>query len=61
MSGAFDFTVIIEGKTMREVAQFVSEKLSTDGFGPQHSDTSLSSRNIKIMEQLCAVRQKMKG
>ena len=29
MSGAFDFTVIIEGKTMREVAQFVSEKLST--------------------------------
>ena len=28
MSGAFDFTVIIEGQTMREVAQFVSEKLS---------------------------------
>ena len=28
MYGAFDFTVIIEGKTMREVAQFVSEKLS---------------------------------
>lgn len=28
MSDAFDFTVIIEGKTMREVAQFVSEKLS---------------------------------
>ena len=28
MSGAFDFTVIIEGKTMREAAQFVSEKLS---------------------------------
>ena len=28
MSGAFDFSVIIEGKTMREVAQFVSEKLS---------------------------------
>ena len=28
MSGAFDFTVIIEGKTMREDAQFVSEKLS---------------------------------
>ena len=28
MSGAFDFTVLIEGKTMREVAQFVSEKLS---------------------------------
>ena len=29
MSGSFDFAVIIEGKTMREVAQFVSEKLST--------------------------------
>ena len=28
MSGDFDFNVIIEGKTMREVAQFVSEKLS---------------------------------
>ena len=28
MSGAFDFTVMIEGKTMREVAKFVSEKLS---------------------------------
>lgn len=29
MSGAFDFTVLIEGKTMRQVALFVSEKLST--------------------------------
>lgn len=29
MSGAFDFTVILEGKTMREVAQFVSDKLAT--------------------------------
>lgn len=29
MSGAYDFTVFIEGKTMREVALFVSEKLST--------------------------------
>ena len=28
MSGAFDFTVFIEGKTMRQVAQFVSERLS---------------------------------
>lgn len=28
MSGSFDFTVFIEGKTMREVALFVSEKLS---------------------------------
>ena len=29
MSGGYDFTVIIEGKTMRQVALFVSEKLST--------------------------------
>jgi DNA-binding Lrp family transcriptional regulator len=28
MSGGFDLTVIIEGKTMREVAAFVSEKLA---------------------------------
>lgn len=28
MSGGFDLTVIIEGKTMREVAFFVSEKLA---------------------------------
>jgi len=28
MSGGFDLTVIIEGKTMREVATFVSEKLA---------------------------------
>ena len=28
MSGAFDFTVIIEGKTMRGVAQFVSDTLA---------------------------------
>ena len=29
MSGAYDFTVFIEGKTMKEVALFVSSKLST--------------------------------
>ena len=29
MSGSYDFTVFIEGKTMRQVALFVSEKLST--------------------------------
>lgn len=28
MSGGFDLTVIIEGRTMREVANFVSEKLA---------------------------------
>ena len=29
MSGAFDLTVIISGRTLREVAQFVSARLST--------------------------------
>lgn len=29
ISGSFDFAVFIEGKSMREVAMFVSEKLST--------------------------------
>ncbi|NRG33000.1 Lrp/AsnC family transcriptional regulator [Niallia circulans] len=29
MSGAYDLSVIIEGKSMNEVARFVSEKLST--------------------------------
>lgn len=29
MSGAYDFTVILEGKTMKDVASFVSAKLST--------------------------------
>lgn len=28
MSGGYDFTVILEAKTMRAVAQFVAEKLS---------------------------------
>jgi len=28
MSGAYDFSVVIEGKTMREVAFFVAEKLA---------------------------------
>lgn len=28
MSGSFDFTVIVEGKTMKEVALFVSNKLA---------------------------------
>lgn len=28
MSGAFDFTVIISGRTLREVSQFVSDKLA---------------------------------
>lgn len=29
MSGGFDLTVIIEGRSMKEVAQFVSDKLAT--------------------------------
>ncbi len=29
MSGGFDLTVLIQGKSMKEVARFVSEKLST--------------------------------
>jgi DNA-binding Lrp family transcriptional regulator len=29
MSGAYDLSVIVEGRTMNEVAKFVSEKLST--------------------------------
>ncbi|SHI64824.1 Lrp/AsnC family transcriptional regulator [Parasporobacterium paucivorans] len=28
MSGGFDFTVIVEGRTMKEVASFVSDKLA---------------------------------
>ena len=28
MSGGFDLTVVVEGKTMKEVALFVSEKLA---------------------------------
>ena len=28
MSGAFDFLLLIEGKTLKEVAHFVAEKLS---------------------------------
>lgn len=29
MSGGFDLTVVIQGKSMKEVARFISEKLST--------------------------------
>ena len=29
MSGSFDLTVIISGRTLREVAQFVGERLAT--------------------------------
>ena len=29
MSGAYDFCIMLEGKTLREVSRFISEKLST--------------------------------
>ncbi len=41
MSGAFDFTVILEGKSMRAVAQFVSEKL-----GPMESVLSTATHFV---------------
>ena len=60
MSGAFDFTVIIEGKTMREVAQFVSEKLS-----PMDSVLSTAThfvlRNIRTTARSCMRSRGMKG
>jgi DNA-binding Lrp family transcriptional regulator len=31
MSGAFDYLLFVEGRTLHEVAMFVSEKLSTIG------------------------------
>lgn len=44
ISGGFDFMVTIEGKTLREVAQFVSEKLST-------LDTILSTKTNFILKK----------
>ncbi len=41
ISGGFDFMVMIEGKTMRDVAQFVSDKLS-----PQESVLSTATHFI---------------
>ncbi|MTL25012.1 Lrp/AsnC family transcriptional regulator, partial [Turicibacter sanguinis] len=32
MSGGFDLTVIVEGKTMKQVAMFVSEKLAVQEY-----------------------------
>ncbi len=37
MSGGFDLTVILEGKTMKEVALFVGQKISTFGICTKHS------------------------
>lgn len=44
ISGGFDFMVTIEGKTLKEVAQFVSEKLST-------LDTILSTKTNFILKK----------
>ncbi|KAB7666460.1 Lrp/AsnC family transcriptional regulator [Bacillus sp. B1-b2] len=44
MSGAYDLSVIIEGKSMNEVARFVSEKLST-------LDSVLSTTTHFILKQ----------
>ena len=60
MSGAFDFTVIIEGKT-RERSRSSYRRSCHRWIRSSAQRHTLSSRNIKIMEQLCAVRQKMKG
>ena len=43
MSGAYDFMVIVEGKTMQEVARFVSEKL-----GPMNSVLSTATHFVMI-------------
>ena len=44
ISGGFDFLVSLEGKTLREVSQFVSEKLST-------IDTVLSTKTNFILKK----------
>lgn len=41
MSGSYDFMVIVEGKTMQEVARFVSEKL-----GPMNSVLSTATHFV---------------
>ena len=44
ISGGFDFMVTVEGKTLREVSQFVSDKLST-------IDTVLSTKTNFILKK----------
>lgn len=44
ISGGFDIMVMIDGKTLREVSQFVSDKLST-------IDTVLSTRTYFILKK----------
>ncbi len=50
MSGAYDLMVILEGKTLREVSNFVSDKLSTldsvlSTGDPFHPEEIQGSRN----------------
>ena len=55
MSGGFDLLVFIEGKTLQEVAGFVSEKLSTL---PGVLSTA-THFNLKTYKQQGVLRQKM--
>ena len=47
MSGGYDLAVFIEGKTLREVARFVSERLATLStyFPPPRTSSSKSTRS----------------
>ncbi len=47
MSGAHDFTVMVEGKTMQEVSRFVSEKLATID-GVRKTATNFVLKNFKV-------------
>lgn len=48
MSGGFDLTVIVEGKTLKDVALFVSQKLATLD-SVLSTSTHFVLKNIKIM------------
>lgn len=55
-SGGFDLLVLVEGKSMREIARFVAEKLSTQEGGVVHFHT-LSSENLQE-KRLCVRRSR---
>lgn len=59
-SGGFDLTVIVEGKTMKEVAMFVSDKLSIQEY-VTGTATHFVLKNTKIMEQYLEKRKQMIG
>ncbi len=56
-SGGFDLTVIVEGKTMKEVAMFVSDKLSIQEY-VTGTATHFVLKNTKIMEQYLEKRNR---